>query len=349
MSANHYIDILESMPLGVIVTDLSGNIMTINRYARSCMDVSDHSSSNQHISNLMENQNSIPPGNLFRIEQYRKNGIYKFETNDKIFEMSMAPLNIQEGISTGAVFIIKDITDAEKNRELEITKGKYAALEEFSADIAHEIRNPLGSIELYASLLKKELKRKKDVNRVNQIISAAKIVENKISSLILLSKTFDIPTKPVNVHEILKDILLFSEQIIDEETIFLSVKYADIEPVIECNPDMIKQVFLNLILNTLQAIPEKSRLDIVTNHESENHNIEISFIDNGSKSPVNVKSKIFERLSRTNEESSRIGLAIVHNIVNMYKGSLRIEFIEGAGTAFVLSFPLINIPTNMKR
>ena len=67
---------------------------------------------------------------------------------------------------------------------LERNKEKYTVMGELSADMAHEIRNPLGSIELLASLLKKESKRKKDINRANQIIAAVKTMENKISQLI---------------------------------------------------------------------------------------------------------------------------------------------------------------------
>lgn len=332
MNNNLHIDIFESLPLGIIVTDPSGGIKIMNKQAKSFMEL-DYVDDNR--------QDIILRDIVLKTGDDVGNGALTVKKNDKIFETTVAPLNSADGKSTGAIIMIKDITKAAMQREMDLKKEKYAALEEFSADVAHEIRNPLGSIELYASLLKKELKRKKDVNRVNQIIAAAKIVENKIKSLILLSKNFDIPTQPVNIHTLLKDILLFSEQIIEDETIFLSVKYAEIEPVIDCNPDMIKQVFLNLILNALQAMPEKCRLDISTRYQPAGHSIEIYFIDNGTYDPDHMSSRIFERFSRISEQNSYLGLAVVHNIIDMYKGSLKIEFIEGTGTAFIISFPLM--------
>ncbi|MBN1380285.1 MAG: hypothetical protein JXA41_01270 [Deltaproteobacteria bacterium] len=336
---NHLpVDIIESMPLGVMATDLNGSITMMNKQAKSFMDLSDDAGDAINI------RGSILNDIVLRARDVVERGPFTVKKNGKIFETSITPLSNTDGQSTGTLIMIKDITKAETHRELELKKEKYAALEAFSADVAHEIRNPLGSIELYASLLKKELKRKKDIHRVNQIIAAAKIVENKIKSLILLSKRFDIPTQSVNIHSLLKDILLFSEQIIEDETIFLSVQYAEIEPLVECNPDMIKQVFLNLILNALQTMPEECRLDIVTRYHQEDQSIEICFIDNGAYPPDHIPSRIFERFSRINENNSYLGLAVVHNIINLYKGSLKIEFTEGTGTAFVFSFPLTNPP-----
>jgi len=335
-----YLNILESMPVGVIVTDLMGRIRTVNPYAKSCLDLANDDVENARLQDWLEGHNINPSGSPSNISDHRDREFKIILKNDRIIETAMASLKDSNGRPAGAVFIFKDITEAEHQRELAVRKRQYAALEEFSADIAHEIRNPLGSIELYASLLKKELKRKKDINRVNQIMSAAKIVENKIASLILLSKNFDIPAKPINLHTILKDILLFSEQIIEEETVFLSVKYADCEPIADCNPDLIKQVFLNLILNALQAMPEKSRLDIETKYDPEQKMIDIYFIENALDKLEYTPSRILKRFSGTNEKSSHLGLAIVHNIINMYKGSLKIEYLEGIGTAFVLSFPI---------
>jgi PAS domain S-box-containing protein len=337
-------DILESMPLGVIIADLSGRIQTMNGCAKSCLGVKDHAFEYPTIQDLMGDLRIMAAqGDVGEGERaHEDNRFQTVKKADRLLEIAVTPISRREGTSAGYIMVMKDITEAQRTRELAVKKEKYAALEEFSADIAHEIRNPLGSIELYASLLKKELKRKKDIHRVNQILAATKIVENKIASLILLSKNFDIPTKPVNIHAVLKDILLFSEQIIDGETVFLSANYSDCEPFVECNPDMIKQVFLNLILNALQTMPEKSRLDITTKYQPADHAIDIYFIDNAPDGADQTVTRIFDRFSRISEKSSHLGLAIVHNIINMYKGSLKIEYMAGTGTAFVLSFPIVD-------
>lgn len=343
MLPSSYFHIFESIPIGVVVIDLCGYVLTINQYAKTILNVTEKSLYKTHIHTLLRDEGSISIEDSFHFEPLEKTGSAKIKHKDRILEIVSGPLSGRKDILLGAVITLKDVTEIEKKQALERNREKYTFMGELSADMAHEIRNPLGSIELLASLLKKESKRKKDVNRANQIISSVKTVENKISQLIHLSKTKQIPVTNVNIHDILKEILLFSEKIVDGGTVILSAQYADIEPIIECNPDMIKQVFLNLILNTLQ---ETSRLDIVTHCLEEHRMIEISFIEKNGSTLENVRSNMHHRVSRTTEKNWGLGLAIVHNIVNMYKGYIRVEYLVNVGTAFILSFPLVRKETS---
>jgi signal transduction histidine kinase len=343
MLTKSYVHIFESTPLGIVVTDLFGYILTMNNYAKSILNIADTSITKVHFLTLLGVQDSLSIENIFYTGHVRKADSIKITYEEKILELSGGPFNGEKGALLGSVITLRDITEIENNRVLERNKEKYTVMGELSADMAHEIRNPLGSIELLASLLKKESKRKKDINRANQIIAAVKTMENKISQLIHLSKTKQIPVMNVNIHDVLKEILLFSEKIIDGGTVILSAQYADVEPVIECNPDMMKQVFLNLILNVLQ---ETSRLDIITHHLEECRMIEISFIEKSESAPEKMRSDILNHLSRTKEKNWGLGLAIVHNIVNMYKGYIRVEYLVHVGTAFVLSFPLVRKGTS---
>jgi signal transduction histidine kinase len=327
--------------LGIVVIDLHGHIQAINKRAKSFLNMTDKSVNNDHIPTLLGDQYSILISNIFQGENFVRN---KIKSNGKILEMMGSPLNGEKGVLLGAIITLYDITEIEKNQALEKNNEKYAAMGELSADIAHEIRNPLGSIKLLTSLLNKELRRKKDINRANQIMVAVKTMEKKISSLIYHSKINQIPITYVNIHDLLKDILLYSEKIIDRGSVFLSAQYANIEPIIKCNPDMMKQVFLNLILN---ALPEAVRLDIMTNYLKERGIIEIYFIEKSGSPPENIRTDILNRLSHTKQKNWGLGMAIVHNIVEMYDGYIRIEYLEDVGTAFVLSFPLASIKTSV--
>lgn len=329
--------------MGIVVVDLYGDVQTMNKYAKSILDITDKSINKKDNHPPEEDRDYISIGDIFHTEYFTKIGSVKIKHRDRILEIMGGPLNGRKGVLLGAVITLKDITEIEKNRALERKKEKYTVMGELSSDMAHEIRNPLGSIELLASLLKKESKRKKDINRANQIIAAVKTMENKISQLIHLSRIKQIPVTQVNIHNVLKDILLFSEKITDGGMVILSAQYADIEPIVECNADMMKQVFLNLILNALQ---ETIRLDIVTHYIEESKMIEISFIEKKESTPENMQSDLLNRPSRPKDKNWGLGLAIVHNIVNMYKGSIRVEYLDKVGTAFVLSFPLFRTKTS---
>ena len=333
--------VIESIPLGIVVTDLDGTIQTVNSRAESIINGLRLVRPHQHINALFGDQEMIPLRDFFRSGCASELTLIKVVINGMMLEVVGAPLKGDKGVIRGAVFTLRDVSEAEARQELEKKSEKDNAIGEISADLAHEIRNPLGSIELFASLLKKELKRKKDINRVNQIISAVKNMDEKIRELILSNKTSQIPVEQVNVHDILKDIMLFSERIIDQEAVFLSIRYATVQPVIECNPDLIKQVFLNLILKALQTIREPGRLDILTSYLPELGVIEIHFIENSPCAREKACLKIFDDPLPSRERSSGLDLAIIHNIVNMYKGSIRIEYVRDIGTAFIISFPVV--------
>jgi PAS domain S-box-containing protein len=338
MTTNHYVHIFESIPLGVVVVDLHGHIQTLNRYAKTILDIADTPIKNEPIHPLL--LDLFPIANLLKDEHVGETGGTKIRHGGKVLEITVARMKGEKKEPQKAVITLRDVTEMEKIQAVEKSREKYALISELSADIAHEIRNPLGSIELLASLLKKESNREKDINRANQIMAAVKNVENAISNLIHRSKKDQLPVTYVNIHDLLKEILLFSEKVIDGGAVFLSARYADVEPVIECNADMMKQVFLHLILS---ALPGTGCLDIITHFVEERRAIEIHFIEKSGSDPQNIRSGIFSRLSRAKEDHWSLGLAIVHNIVNMYHGCMRFEYREEVGAALVLSFPLLPV------
>jgi nitrogen-specific signal transduction histidine kinase len=331
--------ILESLPFGVVVVDLHGHVQSMNRYAKSLLHFTGKPNGHEHIHTLLGDQETIP------IEKYVHSGRIgemgsTIESHDRMLEVSGAPLKGRKDATAGAIIILKDITEIEKIKAVEKKNEKHAIIGELSSDFAHEIRNPLGSIKLLASLIKKESRRKKDINRADLIIASVKTMEEKISGMIQLGEARKIPMASVNIHDVLKDILMFSENIIDGESVFLSAQYADIEPVVECNAYMMKQLFLHLILN---ALPEAGRLDIMTRYLEKQRLIEVCFIEKSEAALESIRSNILHRLTRAKEKNWGLGLAIVHNIVNMYRGSIRVETMEEAGTAFILSFPLVEM------
>lgn len=349
MNTDFHNHIFQNMPLAVMVVDRQGQILTINHMASALLNIDASFPAKTDLLSLLGNPGNPEITEFLSLASSQITHIKQFYCKGKILDMTGGPLADPKGTRYGIILTFKDITEIEANRIREKNNEKYAIMGELSADIAHEIRNPLGSIELLASLLRKEGKRKKDINRANQIMAAVKNMENKISSLIQFSKTYQTPVDFVNLHDLLKDILHFSEKVAFRELPFISANYAEVEPIVECNPDMMKQVFLTLILNTLQSLPETSRLDIVTNHLLAQRVIEVHFIEKCIVPQERPHTNMLDRFSHTSDHRWGLGLAIIHNIINMYNGSLRLEYLQTVGTAFVLSFPLADRTGNIAK
>jgi PAS domain S-box-containing protein len=343
---NYLQNILESLTNGVIVTDLEGKIQRVNRCACTFAGVEETDVQGKHVSALFD---LLSPENWEGIlfSEYLKGGVgHKIKLNGRTMEIFSSPVTARNGETLGNVFILRDITRIERLEEMEKRSEKFASMGEMAANIAHEIRNPLGSIELFASLLMKDLKEKRDRDRVAQIVSSVKNMDNKISNLLLFTKTKIPRLEVVNINEVLKETLFFAEQLASQGSISLDYTFEEGEARVACDVEMMKQVFLNIIFNGIQAMPDGGSLHIETNFSHIDKAIpnvtpfvEIMFKDSGIGIPEENLPKIFDPFFSTKEGTSGLGLPIVHNIIDMHNGAVHVESGHGGGTVFTVLLP----------
>jgi PAS domain S-box-containing protein len=343
---NYLRNILESLTTGVVVTDLDGKITTLNRCAETFFGISQEQVAGKDTKFLFADLN-IADWKVFNTDYLPDKG-EKVNIKDRIIEIFVSPMRSEQGEIMGTVFIMRDISRIEKLEEMAKRTEKLVAMGEMAANIAHEIRNPLGSIELFASLLMKDLKDKNYQSRLSNIITSVKNMDNKISNLLLFTTQKNPIMRKINLHRIIKEVLLFSDPIIKQEGIALSVTYSDVEPYVRGDAEMLKQVFLNILLNSIQAMLDGGslRIETILSHEQEvvsagNRNIEVRISDTGvGISRENLK-RIFDPFFSTRERGSGLGLAIVHNIIHVHNGTIDVESKEKEGTVFSILLPLI--------
>jgi PAS domain S-box-containing protein len=351
---NYLQNILERLINGVIVTDLEGRIQTMNTCAETFTETRQNDVVSKPIRVLFD---TLPDGDWRRIdlaEYFRGESGHKVKIGGRTLEIFFSPFKSPEGDVIGNVFVLRDITRIEKLEEMAKRTEKFAAMGEMAANIAHEVRNPLGSIELFASLLLKNLTDKRDRERVLQIISSVKNVDNKISNLLLFTRRQTPQIKIVRLHAVLADVIDFSEQIMEQAGIEMIVKRFSSEIFIPADAEMIKQVFLNIILNAQQAMPDGGSLFITTKLtpksilDPERKVAEVIFQDTGPGMPKENLSRIFDPFYTTKEGGSGLGLAIVHNIVSEHNGAITVENAPQGGIMVNVSFPAVTENENEK-
>jgi len=341
-------NILESLTTGVVVTDMEGKATMMNQCAEAFVGVSREAAVGVSANLLFENKISPDPEDRFGLKHFDGGLGEKISLKGRILEIFGSAVRAGDGQETGKVIVLRDITRLEKLEEMVKRTEKLAVMGETAANIAHEIRNPLGSIELFASLLVKDLKEKKNRERASHIVSSVRDMNHKISNLLLFASDRKPSMKEINIHDVLKEITIFSKQIIENGNILLTVNYEDVDPIIVGNAEMLKQVFLNLILNDVQAMPEGGELHIETRiangnnkkKDSHNSNVEISFMDTGCGIPAENIKKIFDPFFTTKEKGMGLGLSIVYNIVNINGGSIDVENNKNGGATFNITFPI---------
>ena len=249
----------------------------------------------------------------------------------------------------------------EKNQELEktlkelketqlqlINSEKMASLGQLVAGVAHEINTPLGSInannDILAKLLSKlsdECEDKAILENIKNINKIDKEAIKRISSIVLSLKRFvRLDESDLQFADINKELDLTLE-LIKHETKNKAeiIKHYGNLPQIKCYPNMLNQVFMNILVNACHSIEKKGSITITTNFE--NNILAVKIKDNGCGIDDNIKDKIFSAgiTTKKNGIGTGLGLAISQKIVEKHNGSISFESKKGKGTEFVIKIP----------
>ncbi len=351
---NHLHNILESVTTGVVVVNLKGKITTFNRAAENITGLASKGVLGKKLDkifylNFFQNiqldfrtLGAVQENTEYETEIYRKG-------EDLVhISLSISPLTTPQGQKRGFVLTLQDITQMKKLEQQASRSGRLTAMGEMAVKIAHEIRNPLGSIELFASTMKKDLENFEEPRVLSEHISSCvKSINSIISNLLLFMRPeqkagFQI----VDLHDPLKDSLFFSDHVIQSnEHIEVITSYHSEPLMVLGDSELLKQMYLNLILNAIQSMPGDGKLMISTKKIECTQNglgfAEIRFMDTGTGIPKAVMPRIFDPFFTTKKRGTGLGLAIVHNIMKLHGGSIDIRNSKKDGAVCIITLPLV--------
>lgn len=223
-----------------------------------------------------------------------------------------------------------------KQKDIEMKRQeRLALLGETAAAIAHEVRNPLGSIKLFASLLKKDLHDNPGaIELVGHIDSSIVALDQVVKNILLFSKDQKTHFAPINLHSIIKEqVVIFERGLPASAVIDMHLEAND---YIWGNEVSLRHVFYNLILNSLQSTSYKCRIRISTRDVGQDW-CEVIVHDNGPGITPDIIDKIFDPFVTTKNEGTGLGLAVVRKILIEHKATICCSNEDGA--KFVMQFP----------
>jgi two-component system, NtrC family, sensor kinase len=200
---------------------------------------------------------------------------------------------------------------------------RMAAIGQVTASLAHEIGTPLNAMAGHLQLLARNHADSVDTQRRLNIINSqlASIVQTVKS---LLERTHRRPIEPqlTDINAMAQDLLLLIEPMFDSRNIRVSLRLAEDLPRVLADPESLHQVFLNLVNNSLEAMPEGGEMEIVTNYLAEAGVVEVRFIDSGVGISDLAKEHLFEPMWTTKQSGSGLGLAIAREIIVEHGGEI---------------------------
>jgi len=242
-----------------------------------------------------------------------------------------------------------------KNAELR-RKDRLAALGEMAAGLAHEVRNPLGGIALYASKLERDLADRPDTcNAATRITQGVRELDRLVSEILDFAQEDRLERQPVALGSVLTMVEDGAAHWQDKTGAALLIDPAARDIDLTCDPQRLRQVLLNLVINGLQAAGAGGRVHIEARRRSSassekrrgSDKTQIDVWDTGPGIPQAARDRVFNPFFTTKASGTGLGLAIAHRIIEAHGGSVRVtNDRETGGARFILRLPDAAEPQN---
>jgi two-component system nitrogen regulation sensor histidine kinase GlnL len=352
-SENFWQRILISLEDGVITVDPEGRIVFFNEAAETLTEISASSARRKPLQQLFKREpwllelakKTQPP----RQESARGEGNFVMRRGQKTpVSITASPLQDDAGDFIGTILLLRDDKRRKELEEDLKRADRLALMGTLAAGLAHEIRNPLGGIKGAAQLLRRAVEGDaslfaytnimiREVDRVNQLIE----------QLLDLSRPWQLNFTPLNIHEILEEVLLLECQTAPEKKLTVKKLFDPSLPPIKGDRAQLMQVFLNLVKNAYQAMEHGGTLTLATRLETDFHIraqgsdrsrfIWVDITDDGAGIKEEDLPHIFSPFFTTKNSGTGLGLATSYRVINEHGGLIRVESTERKGTTFKVS------------
>ncbi|MFK2826910.1 ATP-binding protein [Bacillus sp. B190/17] len=246
------------------------------------------------------------------------------------------PILDEEQQTIGALAQMKDITRRKQTEQLLLNAEKLAAVGQMAASVAHEIRNPLTTVRGFIQLVKEDFKEGSHFHLVLDEIDRINFI---ISEFLVLSKPNVVHFHTKDVKQVLDEtIALFQAQASMNNT-QIATEFGNNELIINCNDNQLKQVFINLFKNSMEAMPFGGKLTIRVNQKGKQA-VSIQIIDEGEGMREEQIQRLGTPFYTTKETGTGLGYMIIKRIIEQHDGMLDIHSKANKGTAVEITLPL---------
>lgn len=347
---NYTNSILESIHNGIIAINKDYLITSMNIAAKNILGVTNESIGKNIMDVFPIDEDLVQMINRIMISRESiKNieGTIFINNKEVMFEMGVYPLSLEKK-NKGLVVIIEDITEIRKIKQQMQRNDKLAAVGELATGIAHEIRNPLAIIKMIEQTMRSELKDNQDAIHELEVIDEEVERANKvIQSLMEFGKPNKNEKNIYSINEIIEDVLIIVNKYTSQYQTEILFNKTDV-PRAELDKEQLKQAFVNLIFNSVDAMPMGGNLYIATEYVPDKW-IKVVFQDNGEGIADENLDKIFSPFFTTKDEGTGLGLSIVHRIIEDHQGIIKVNSIVGEGTYFEMLFPIGSISNSINK
>lgn len=362
-----YRHLFASLRCGSLTIDREGRVTSINDLARKILELHATDFLGLPCSEVLRDHPKLASVFVesFRMKNQPNRAEMELRLKDerkRTIGFSMPLIRDDSNRILGAALLFRDLTQIEHLQEREQLKERLAALGQMAAGMAHEIRNPLGGIEVTASLLRRRLSgRSEDLALVDRIIAEVKRLNRTVVDSLEYVRPLHLDRKSASLALVLQEAVTTATSAQEGKSISLSLDMDPGIPELWMDPDRVRDALTNLMKNAFEAIPLSGSIRVETRREilptalksdffleggdgsslSFDSYAVVRITDTGKGIPEEVHDQLFYPFFTTKQTGSGVGLPLARKIVEGHQGILDFESEVGRGTTFIVKLPLL--------
>ncbi len=334
--------LISSLPVGLIAIDSKGQIILYNRFAQDLTGISEKVA----LGNNSMIFKGLPEVKEALEGESAENG-FAFQKEVQLVAESGVCHTVQlnrmaiidrDGSFVGTLLMIQDLSQV-KNLEEDLRRSeRLAALGKMAAGVAHELRNPLSSIKGLALVLRsKSCNENHDREAADILVQEVERLNRSISELLDYARPQKLQKNKVDIQKLLEKAVSLLSMDAEASGVQMVTDFPELLPMLNADEDKLIQVFLNLFLNSIQAMAGGGTLTVSTMKTEES--VKIVLTDTGCGVSADNISRVFDPYFTTKPEGTGLGMAMSAKIVEEHGGSITFESEEGKGTSVIVEIP----------
>lgn len=337
--------IVNNVESGLMVVDGEGRITTFNRKMEKMIALSPSEALGKTLEILPSPLDEI----ILRCWQTKKPisipqiTLKIGQNNTQVVGLNTSLVDEKEG-GSGIVIVLADLTEVRRLEEKIRQADKMASIGSMVSQLAHEIKNPLSSIKTFTELLPEKFQdeefRKKFFSLVSQEIRR---IDSLITRMLNIGQVDVAQYKTVSIQKVIEDVLSSFDLQLREQNTKIRLTHHGVPPLIRADPRSLKEAFSNILINSIQAMPQGGGIDISTRRKKDRSTekalLEISITDEGGGIPKKYLPQIFDPFFTTKQQGSGLGLYICYQIIKTHQGEIRVRNTD-SGANFTILLPV---------
>lgn len=332
--------ILQNIPSGIVTVDKEGEITLVNRMVEELLGYSKKELVGSYVEDFFSYPGGPPSPLLATLKEGKelvREEIVVRNKDGKLISIgfSTSPLSDEKGEVVGASGILKDLTETKEMERRLLRADRLAGLGEMAAGVAHEVKNPLAGIRAGVEYLSRETSPDSpEQETVKLILNEVSRLDRIVGDMTSFAYRPPLELSELDVDELLESSLKILEKEIEEGGVVMKRELNPQLPTIVGDGSQLSEVFINLFLNSLQAMKGGGELTVRTDYLADEDMVEIEIQDTGSGIAFEHLPKIFNPFFTTKRGGTGLGLSIVHRIVEDHNGSISAASKSGQGSTF---------------